>query len=175
VWLCLEGLARARVATLIEVLAAAHGAPVFEPHVTVLGRVEGDPDDLMARLHRLAVVTSPFRVRLTEVAMEDAFHRALYVQVRSTALLTLRARAAAAFGVPAGDDGYAPHASLLYADLPRAAKESDLARIGRRFGLRFEARRLELWDTTGEVTAWTRIGSASLGGEPEEGDDDDAA
>jgi hypothetical protein len=164
-WLPLEGLARGRVSALVADLAQAHGAAAFEPHVTVFGRLDGRPEDLTRALARLALVSAPFDVRLTDAGVEDTFFRALYVRAEGPGLHTLRARAAAAFGVT--DDAYHPHASLLYADLPAEVKERVLDRIGRRFGLPFEARRLEIWDTGGPVEAWTRVSRATLGGEPE--------
>lgn len=167
VWLALEGLARARMSALVGELAAAHSGPAFEPHVTVLGRVSGRPEDLLRTLRRLALVSAPFDVRLTDAAIEDVYHRALYVHAESPGLHTLRARAAAAFGVP--DEDYRPHASLLYADLPAEVKEPILDGIGRRFGLPFEAQRLELWETEGGVQSWRRVGQATLGGEAEDG------
>jgi hypothetical protein len=165
-WLPLEGLARGRVSALVAELAAELGAPVFEPHVTVLGELAGRPQDLARTLRRLAIVSAPFDVRLTDAAADDAFFRALYVRAEGPGLHTLRARAAAAFGV--ADDDYDPHASLLYSHLPAAAKGPVLDRLGRRFGLPFEARRLEIWDTGGAVEAWQRVARATLGGEPDE-------
>jgi hypothetical protein len=168
-WLPLEGLARGRVEAVVAALAAEHGASVFEPHVTVLGELAGKPQELARALRRLAIVSAPFDVRLTDAAAGDSFFRALYVRAEGPGLHTLRARAAAAFGVPAED--YRPHASLLYAHLPAAAKGPVLDRLGRRFGLPFEARRLEIWDTGGPVEAWQRVARATLGGEPDEEED----
>ena len=176
-WLPLEGLARGRVAALVAELAATHGGPRFEPHVTVLGDLgawSGRPEDVARALRRLALVSAPFDVRLTDAAAEDTFLRALYVRAEGPGLHTLRARAVAAFDL--ADADYHPHASLLYADLPAAAKEPILDHVGRRFGLPFEARRLEIWDTSGAVETWRRVTGATLGGEPvEEPEGGDAA
>ena len=112
VWLAVEGGVRDRALTLIGELSRAHGTPSFEPHLTVLGRVSGRPEDLAVARQRVAAEMPPFTISLTRVEHEAAYHRALFVVAEAPELHALHARAAAAFGVPA-DASYRPHLSLL--------------------------------------------------------------
>jgi hypothetical protein len=74
---------------------------------------------------------------------------------RSAAVMAANVAARTAFAAQDGE-AYAPHISLAYADAPPSAfeamrTEAERAGVG---GLRFAARTLELWRTTGPVADW---------------------
>src|SRR5215467_6440852 len=83
------GPERERLAATIGRLAAAHGAPVFAPHVTMVGTVDSGQAAAMARvLGTLLDGVPPFDVTLTAVGHEPVYFRSLYLHAEPSAQLT---------------------------------------------------------------------------------------
>lgn len=156
-WFAPSGAVRARVRRLIQRLATYYGTAAFIPHVTLLGSIVGARDDLLARSESLAQRIPPFVIHLTRADMHDYFFEALFIHARhSPVLMRANRLAQSVFGKP-GERKFMPHLSLLYGDLPLAAKKLMLDRIGRRFNLAFEVRYVELWEIRGGPKRWRRV------------------
>ncbi len=164
-WFSPGGAVRARLRRLIKRLSTRYGTEAFVPHVTLLGGLAGARDDVLARSESLAHRIPPFAIRLTRADMHDYFFEALFVHIRhSPALMRANRLARSVFGKPGGKK-FMPHLSLLYGDLPAAAKGAILDRSGRRFDLAFEVRHVELWAIRGRrPNQWTRVKRIPLRG-----------
>jgi 2'-5' RNA ligase len=163
-WLLPPPPAAARYRALIERLAAAHGTPRFEPHITLLGAVHGTPEELAARTREVARRLAPFEARLTDAGCLDEYYRALFVHVApDPALIAARRIAAAAFGKDADIPQYMPHLSLLYGDLPATAREVLLDDIGRRFDETLSIETLALVEAGGAPESWRQVAAFTLG------------
>jgi 2'-5' RNA ligase len=163
-WFSPAGAVRARLRRLIKRLAMHYGTEAFIPHVTLLGSLAGARDDILARSELLAHRMPPFAIRLARADMHDYFFEALFIHARhSPELMRANRLARSVFGKPGGRK-FMPHLSLLYGDLPVAAKELILDRIGWRFDLGFEVRHVELWAIRGGPNKWTRVKRLPLQG-----------
>jgi 2'-5' RNA ligase len=131
-WLLPDEDIRARAAALIDALASDLGTPRFAPHVTLLAGLTLVPDEIVARARGLVRSLRPISVTLGAVSTRAEYFKALFVEVEDARLHQMHARAAAAMGVPA-DPEYRPHLSLLYGEMPAAAKEPLRDRVGRRW------------------------------------------
>lgn len=163
-WFSPAGAMRARLRRLIKRLAAHYGTEAFIPHVTLLSGLAGARDDILARSGLLADRMPPFAIRLTRADMHDYFFEALFIHARHSPALTRANRLARSVFAKPGGKKFMPHLSLLYGDLPVAAKEAILDRIGRRFDLAFEVRHVELWAIRGRPNAWKRVKRLPLQG-----------
>ncbi len=154
---------RTELARVIAKLSAEFSAPLFEPHVTLLGELTGTEPELAAKTAQLARRQRPFSVQLGAVGFLDEYYRCLFIRLEETPpLLEANERAREIFGRQA-DARYMPHLSLLYAQLKPEIKASIIARIGDRFAYSFAVESLYLFSTRGEPKEWYRIGEFSLG------------
>jgi 2'-5' RNA ligase len=107
----------------VEQLGAAHRAPPFTAHLTVLSRLpEQAASDACSALAELAAATPPLTLVVRGVDHSNEYFEAVSVRcVESDALRALRDRALERFGA-----GHAPatgpHVALLYAQLETEAR-----------------------------------------------------
>ena len=158
------GPVRDRLAGIIARLAAAHGAPVFAPHVTMAGVVECSRDAAALVLGRLVAGVPPFEVTLTGVGYEPEFFRSLYLRAEPPAILTALHEA----GERAWDLNpapYRPHLSLLYSQLPEERKPAIADALGLALPVTIRIDAAEVWaDFTDDVTRWRRVARVPLEG-----------
>lgn len=156
---------------LISDLAATHGGPSFQPHVTLYSGRMDDLDALTAAVAATAGETEPFAMGVAGIGCTEAFFRSVFITFhdhlgpfRINQLVRHRLRE---------DSGYVlqPHLSLAYLDLPLAEK----CRIGENLDLQlkeilFDEVRLVIpedeergWMATGawEVAGAWRLGTAT--------------
>lgn len=112
----------------IRQLARELGAPVFEPHITLLGHLEGSEQDHIARTRQLARELQPFQVVLTEPSYQNEYFQCLFMRVQQTpAVMNPNALARRVFRQPG--EAYMPHLSLVYGLYPEARKKQVIARL----------------------------------------------
>jgi len=152
----------------IEALAAQSAGDVFDPHVTLIGSLAGEPAGLVGRTRAIAASLAPFDVALGAVVARPAdpnrYRRLFSAVVPSPPVLAANTASRASFAVEDGDV-YEPHLSLAYADVDAEAfaglkDTADRAGIA---GLTFTVDRLELWRTEGAVPGWRLVESFRLG------------
>lgn len=112
---------------VIAELAARYGVPPFEPHVTVYGGSFADDAELepvRRVLAEAAAETGPIALRVRGLGVTEEYFKTLFVSFGEEP--RLRGLHEAVKGAVARDSGYelVPHLSLLYADIPLAAKEA---------------------------------------------------
>lgn len=143
---------------LIQRLARDIGSPVFPPHVTVLGGVQGDYMRTLSRSELVALRNDPFEVRLGKLGSQNEHLRGFYSEVDQTEpVMMLNKKAAGVFGLR---KNYFPHLSLSYFDhkdshapdrLRQATAGLDLSKWN------FVARSVKLYRTEGPVSEWCKL------------------
>ncbi len=162
VWLQPSGEVRAELAGIISRLSREHSTPLFEPHVTLIGELEGQEQDLLSQTEQLARQLRPFVVQLGDVGCLDEFYRSMFIYVKKTEpVMTANAKARLVFRRES-DAEYMPHLSLLYANMPQAIKETLVAQIGKTFRQTFSVDRLHLVSTYGDTKDWYHLGAFAL-------------
>ena len=151
------GPARDRLAAIIGALAAEHGAPRFEPHVTVAGLFCSSEKAAAGALTSLAAGVRPFEVRFVAVGCEQAYFRALYLRAEPSPRLTaLHEAARAAWSLACRP--YTPHLSLLYADIAEERKRAIIRTLDIPVPLTIRINAAELWaDDQAGVAGWHRV------------------
>jgi 2'-5' RNA ligase len=158
------GPARDRLAATIDALAAEHGAPRFEPHVTMAGRFDSGEQAGVQALTSLAAGVRPFEVRFVAVGYEQACFRALYLRAEPSPQLTALHEAARAAWV-LDSRPYMPHLSLLYANIAGERKPAIIGTLGIQLPLTIRINAAELWaDHQAGVSGWRRVARAPFCG-----------
>lgn len=111
---------------VIAELAARYDAPLFEPHVTVYGgsyTEDAELEPVRRALAGAAAEGGPITLRVIGLGVTEEYFKTLFVSFGEDP--RLRRLNEAVKGTVARDSGYelVPHLSLLYADIPLAAKE----------------------------------------------------
>ncbi len=160
-WLLPAGEANERFTNLVKKLAKENNAPVFQPHVTLLGEFDFSEEEAIKKTKQLAQGQQPFTIKLGEIDYEEFHFRTLFVRAeKSEPLLALHNKAKEIFGkqdIPP----YMPHLSLLYGIFPNEVKEKIITRIGRDQSAEFEVKKVTLVKG-GEVSEWKKIGQFSF-------------
>ena len=113
-WLVPTGTVYDRLAGVISELSARYQGPQFDPHLTLLGRLEGEEKVLVDRTHQLARTLHPFEVRLKEPGYEAQYFRCLFLPVEpSPQILDAHQRTTQIFDAHP-TSAFDPHVSLLY-------------------------------------------------------------
>ena len=129
-WLLPCAADAARLQAMIDALAAAHAAPVFEPHLTLHVAECPAQLDIETVLGTIAERHPPLALAALATGHSEAYYKALYLSVSGElqdgpALVALRRDLV---GQLAAADAYdfQPHLSLLYGQFP-AQRRTELA------------------------------------------------
>ena len=122
-WLVPTGAVYDQLAGVIADLSSRHHGPAFDPHLTLLGRLEGEEEVLVDRAHQFARALHPFEVRLKEPGYEAQYFRCLFLPAEpSPAILDAHQQATQIFDAQPAS-AFDPHVSLLYGLFPESLKQ----------------------------------------------------
>lgn len=160
-WLIPTGETNEKFVNLVRELAAENQAPIFQPHVTLLGDIIISEQEAIEKTKQLVSGQKPFTLNLGEIGYEDFHFRTLFVRAEKTdPLLALHEKAKKIFqkqDIPS----YMPHLSILYGIYPVGLKEQIIKGIGKDQSSRFEVKSVHLVKG-GEVSDWKIIGEYAL-------------
>lgn len=162
VWLMPDGELGQTLSSLISRLSREFSAPLFPPHITLIGRLTGTQEELIARSTTLATLLEPYNLALGELDHLDEYFRSLFVRIEETPPVLFANEVARQVFLRMGDPPYMPHLSLLYGDFPPETKESIIKSIGKHLDRHFRASHLYLYSTSGDTQTWRRLGEFPL-------------
>lgn len=165
IWLEPEGEIRERLKGVIRSLSDGHGTPLFDPHVTLVGGLEGSEDEVGRHTESLANRIKPYMVELTgQVGCEEIWQKAMFIIVQETnPVMEANQLARTEFNL-AGGDRYRPHLSLMYSNTIPLARRHEIARGLNRLDLigQFPVSKIHLYRTAGKVEEWVKLEEFSL-------------
>ncbi len=151
----------------IAELAGVYGTPLFEPHVTLIGGIQGTEAEVRARTQELADRLSTFTVQLGAIGSRGSYHQSLFICADpSGELLRANAVARGIFSIDTGD--YFPHVSLAYGDFSPEQLQSLRTRLASGSpipGTVFAVSGITLWRCDGEVREWKKVADVPFAGE----------
>ena len=143
-WLVPTGEAYDRLAGVIADLSARYQGPAFDPHLTLLGRLEGEEGRMVDRVYRLARALHPFEFRLKEPVYEAQYFRCLFLPAEpSPAILDAHQQATQIFNAQPAS-AFDPHVSLLYGLFPERMKREIIKALPPELPGTFPVSRLQL-------------------------------
>ena len=133
-----------RLAGVISDLSALYRGPTFDPHLTLLGKLEGEEESLTDLTKQLARALHSFEVRLKEPGCEPHYFRCLFLPVEpSPSLLEAHRRAKQIFDGQS-TSAFNPHVSLLYGVFPERVKQEIVTDLPTDLPNTFPVSRLQL-------------------------------
>jgi 2'-5' RNA ligase len=166
-WLMPARAERDRFTSVIAELAARYDAPVFEPHVTLIG---GKLDEQKAAdVLQRCTFSEPIELEIAGVETSEKYTKTLFVQFRPSPLASELSDAITAAANITSDYEFNPHLSLLYKEMREVEKAAAASRIELPFdrvtfdGLKAIVTPAEITSRK-EVEAWRTIGERRCGG-----------
>lgn len=151
-WLVPTGEVFRKFSNIINKLAKDYDAPVFDPHVTLLGEIMQPEDECIVKTKQLVKNQKPFIVNLEAIGYQDYYWRTLFVYAKKTPnLQNLHERAKKIFDMEVPP--YMPHLSLLYGMFPVETKREIIKEIGRQQKASWEVNKVTLV-RGGEIKDW---------------------
>lgn len=162
-WLMPEGKMYEELASLIKKLAERNNAPIFQPHVTLLGEIKESQEAVISKTQKIAKQHTPFTVSFTHIDFEDYFFRALFLKAQKSDVLSrLNSKTREVFAM-SGLPPYMPHLSLLYGDFLTPLKENIIRELGREQQYSFLVNAISVVHSQGEAREWKVIEKIPLG------------
>jgi 2'-5' RNA ligase len=164
-WLTPSRDASERFARLMTQLREQYRGPKFEPHITLLGEIEGEELTVVQHVRTLATKLHPIQIHLQEPAFEDEYFRCLYFTVRPTPeVCEAHEQAKAVFGkIPKSP--FHPHVSLLYGLFPERVKREVIVSLPADLPKTFLANDLKLIRAESlNLKDWSEVETLSLEG-----------
>ena len=121
-WLKPSGELYDRLAELMNDLRQRYRGPAFDPHVTLVGEMEGDENDLCEKVSSLASNLHVLEIHLNVPAYQEDYFHCLYFTVDKTSAMTDAHQRAKHMFDPIPCTEFHPHVSLLYGLLPSRVK-----------------------------------------------------
>lgn len=153
------------LAESIREIARQYGTPVFEPHVTLLGGISGELEEVRQKTRRLARMLSSYALQLGSIGSHGTYFQILFSRVtQSEDVMAAGRHARDLFEV--GEGTYFPHCSFAYGNLSEADLKSLRASLESKTvlgGVTFTVQTVELWRTEGSVEEWHQVESFLLG------------
>ena len=143
-WLAPTGVVFDRLAGVIADLSVRYHGPKFDPHLTLLGRLEGEEGVLVDRTHQLARALQPFEVRLKAPSYEAQYFRCLFLPADPSPQLLDTHRQATQVFDRQSTSTFDPHVSLLYGEFPKSLKQEIIKGLPPDLPSAFPASRLHL-------------------------------
>ena len=97
----------------IEKLSREFGSPTFEPHMTLLGNINQNDEDIEVKIKEMANITNKFELSLGSISFSTTYFQSVFVRINSTTeLMELNLKAKGLFNME--NNVFMPHISLLY-------------------------------------------------------------
>lgn len=159
VWLAPCESDRIHLQKLIKDYYARFNSPVFEPHLTLFGRVETDPVFTLPFFNNLVKDTAPTSLKVTSVKTGIPPWKALFLQMENNKELIQFQREIDLYFKGYRPYKFEPHLSLAYGNF--AINKFELDNISFPETITFSS--VALGTTPDEITDWKIINRLNLG------------
>jgi 2'-5' RNA ligase len=156
-WLMPTGATGEKFSHLIARLAKQYSSQRFSPHITLIGLIESDEEEMISKAQAVATQSQPCAIKLMHINYTNEYYKSLFVEVEPAAALLATYQAARKVFPDSQATSYAPHLSLLYGNFSVDTKKQIINEIGDTLPDEFEARTLYLYLTDGDANTWHKI------------------
>ena len=146
------------LARTIGEIAPELNSPVFEPHVSLIGNLDGSESEIADRTRELGDNLDPFTITLTEASYSDDHFRCLFMLVQQDSFI-MNAHTVASDLFETPKQAFLPHLSLAYGSSSEAQKKLIIGRLKPDVRTTFEVATLYLTRADSlEPKDWHEIG-----------------
>ncbi len=113
IWIVPDNGIKIQLYKKIQLLASKFDAPLFDPHITLLGGFLGDKKTLLNKTKIISKKIKPFKIFFEDVAYLNEFFRSLFLRVNNSPHLN-SAKNKFSTKLKWEEKDYVPHLSLIY-------------------------------------------------------------
>ena len=158
VWLCPDSISQLATQQLVNDCCGQFNLPVFEPHITLFGRVETDPVPTFTFFEKLVRVFEPITLNVLGIKKGILPWKAIYLQMEKSDQLVLLQNKVNLYLNGYRCYEFDPHVSLAYGNLD--INETELSSISFPETITFSS--VALGTTPDEITDWKIINRLNL-------------
>jgi 2'-5' RNA ligase len=162
-WLLPEPEKETSLSQLIDRLSEEYGGPRFDPHLTLLGNLEGDEKTLIARTSQLAARLKQFTLRTKSIEYREDFYKSLFITIEASSALESARHSAENLFNHMTETVYMPHLSLVYGKQSEQKKENLSKALMEEILFEFVVDRIRLVAAFGPVDKWKSVTELELG------------
>lgn len=153
---------RQQLVTVIDRLSVVYGAPKFEPHITLLGSLQGVEENVIERAAALFKTLPTLQITLKNLSCSPLWKKCLFIDVAPTEELTSAYRRAQECFEQPRQRSYDPHISLIYGTYPSDVRKQMMHGLGGWFGTHFWVNFAAIVATEGAPEQWQMVKTFSL-------------
>ena len=143
-WFKPSGAAYDILARTIRELAQQLNSPVFEPHISLIGNLDGSESEIAERTEELGQKLDPFTIALTEPSYHNDHFRCLFMLVEQKPFIMNANAEARDLFHQKSNQAFFPHLSLAYGSCSEAHKKLIIGSLTRDLRTTFEVTTLYL-------------------------------
>ncbi len=156
-WLLPEPEKQKSLSQLIDRLSREYGGPRFDPHLTLLGKLEGDEETLITRTSQLGTKLKQFTLRTKSIECREDFYKSLFITLEASSALEFARHSAENLFNHAAETVFMPHLSLIYGRQSEQKKENLSKALREEILFEFVVERIRLVAAFGAVDQWKTI------------------
>lgn len=150
-WITPQGESKSRLESVIKDANSKFNGPDFEPHMTLLGPIPLDKEEIIEKTKIIVDKIAPFGLALGKVDYSSTYFQCVFVRVKtSVPLLEARMAAQEIFNIKSF---FMPHISLFYGNVT-PKERSEIANNFKIPEISFVVDRLILTPATLEPSEW---------------------
>lgn len=162
IWLTPDASTVLGIQQTIDTLSARFNSPVFQPHVTLIGKLGGDHQRVFDTFNTLIKGIKPFVLHAEAIDYQDVFFRSMFYKISETDDLMEMNQLARELYSRDSDPTYFPHLSLLYSDVSESEKRTAVLDLAIEIPAEIPITGIELIQTQGQVSEWSMVKRVEL-------------
>lgn len=122
VWLVPQKNEEEYLSKIVKDLAIEHQSPVFTPHLTLLGGINTNFEDLKDAIDRTFDTIKPFKIKKTRLNQSELFFKTVFIEFELDEILQNAFTALSENTDKRSIEEFKPHISLMYKTMPTEEK-----------------------------------------------------
>ena len=152
IWLTIDSI---RLRKIILNLAQKYHGPIFQPHLTLIGRTNVSLNILKSATYSFANDFNLSNVQGINTNFTNEYFQSYYIEIKEKQILTqLHKTMCESLNINC-DKNYLPHISLMYNNISKEEKEQIILPFD--YDKPFDFRSIQITDCDGEVENWKPI------------------
>lgn len=146
---------------VIRDLGDKYKGPYFEPHMTLLGHILCNKEDVVEKTKILCKDVKPFEISLGEISFSTTYFQSVFARIKSSAsLMELNLKAKEVFKLK--NSLFMPHMSLLYGDHQMELREKIASEVKLPANLSFKVEKLVVTSCVNDPKDWIHLAEINL-------------
>lgn len=162
IWLTPDASTALRIEKSIHALSRRFNRPVFRPHITLIGQLDGDHQRVLDTFNTLTKGIKPFVLHAETLDFQDVYFRSLFYKISAVDELMALNQLARDLFERDSDPSYFPHLSLLYGHESKPEKRAALIELAIETPVEIPIAGIELVRTQGQASEWEMVKRVEL-------------